>query len=99
VKPTVRALASSGKRGRTVRLRYIANDNSGTTRETVLVSRRSRRVKTITTRFGESNGGRYFTTWRVSRRAKTGRYRFCVRSADAAGNTSAFSCARLTIRR
>ena len=44
VKPTAKALPSSGVRGKVTKLRYIVNDNSGLTRERITVYQKTRVV-------------------------------------------------------
>jgi hypothetical protein len=95
-RPVAAALPARGRRGRLIRLRYRVSDNSRRTRERIQVFRRSRRVKTMNTRFG-ATGPVYFVRWRAPRRG-TG-FRFCVRAWDARGNASRLSCARIRLRR
>jgi hypothetical protein len=102
VRPTVRALVSSGLRGRQVKLRYRVFDNSRTTRELVTVYRgKTRRVKRIGTEFGSTGprGKIYFVRWRAPRRGVGGGFwRFCVQAFDRAGNKSKLSCARIKFK-
>ena len=98
--PSVRALASSGRRGSSVRLRYRVSDDSGRSREDVTVYR----GKTVLARVrsplnaAEREVLYYFVSWRAPKRLAPGALRFCVRAADAAGNASRPSCASLRIR-
>lgn len=95
--PTVRALASSGRRRTLVSLRWRVSDDSGEARERIEVFRRSRRLAVRTTALGPREPGEtYFVTWRAPRSPAT--LRFCVRAFDAAGNASARRCAELWIR-
>jgi hypothetical protein len=96
--PQIKALPSSGARGGTARLRYTVFDESGRTKEELTVFRGSRALAVKRTRLGARNGTRlYVQTWRVPS-SVSGPLKFCVRAWDAAGNRSARSCARLTIR-
>jgi hypothetical protein len=96
--PRVSAVASSGKVGTLVHLRYRASDDSGRAREHVTVLRETRTVVTLSTRLATVSAGRtYFVAWRAPRSAR-GTLRFCIRATDAAGNTSRSSCAPLRLR-
>src|SRR5205085_12135883 len=53
--PVVRALRSTGRRAHKMRLNYWVRDNSGVTRDTITVYRRSGRIRRIPTGFGESH--------------------------------------------
>jgi uncharacterized repeat protein (TIGR02543 family) len=99
IAPTVRALASSGKRGAVARLRYRVSDNSGRARENVTVLRGNRRIAVIRGRLdaAETDVLYYYASWKVPRRTAKGRMRFCVRAFDGAGNASRQSCAPLRI--
>jgi hypothetical protein len=100
IAPRVRALPSRGKRGRFARLRYTVFDASGRTREVVRIyGRRGRVLATKRRILATTRRGRvYFVRWKVPRKTKLQRPRFCVRAWDAAGNRSRLSCARLRIR-
>jgi Subtilase family len=97
-RPSVRALESSGRRGRVARLRYAVRDDSGVARQQVVVSRSRRRLKTIVTAYGAARGQRASVSWHVPRRTRRGRLRFCVSANDRAGNATPSSCAALRIR-
>ena len=93
--PTVKALTATARRGRVVRLRYRVSDHGGATREIVTVRRRGKVSRTVRTQVSaKSLRG---VAWRAPRRPR-GPYTFCVRARDAAGNTSALSCAPIRIR-
>ena len=95
--PIVRAVASSGRRGASVRLVYRVADASGRARERVRVLRGSRALRTLSTRLSAREAGRaYYVFWRAPRRAE--RLRFCVQAWDGGGNASRVSCAPLRIR-
>ncbi|HEX2110737.1 MAG TPA: S8 family serine peptidase [Gaiellaceae bacterium] len=95
--PIARAVASSGRRGRTVKLFYRVSDLSGRTSERIRVFRAGRVLRTLTTPLSLRETGRtYYVFWRAPRRAL--RLRFCVQAWDAARNASAPSCAPLRIR-
>ncbi len=96
--PQIKALPSSGARAGTARLRYTVFEESGRAREELTVFRGSHALAVKKTRLGARNATRvYAQTWRVPP-GVLGPLRFCVRAWDAAGNRSARSCARLTIR-
>jgi subtilisin family serine protease len=99
VAPTAKALSSSGRRGRTLRLRSTVSDNSG---EVSVVEQVRLGRKTVATikRSGFVSASRpktVVTRWKVPARA-SGAYRHCVRAIDRAGNASATSCAKLVLR-
>jgi hypothetical protein len=95
--PHVHALASSGKAGKLVRLRFTASDDSGATRENVTVYSHSVVAKRISTALSSSKAGAvYFVTWRIPAKPKPP-LKFCVVALDAAKNSSAQSCARIAV--
>ena len=95
--PHVHALASSGKAGKLVHLRFTVSDNSGATREKVTVYSRSIVTKRIATALAAKKAGTvYSVAWRVPAKPKRP-LKFCVVALDAAKNTSAQSCARITV--
>jgi hypothetical protein len=96
-RPLVHALRSFGRRGRIARLRYTVYDNSGITREAVVVFRGRRAIAGGVTDFGPARRGRvYFVRYRVPRKSPR-KLTFCVQSEDRAGNRSRVSCAPLLI--
>lgn len=96
--PTVKALPGIAVRGKVATLRYSVFDESGQAREEVTVQRGRRVLATRKTVLGSRGATAIRTaTWRVPKRA-AGPLRFCVQAWDAAGNRSASSCARLTLR-
>ena len=99
VAPRVRALESTGRAGTRVRLRYRVTDASGRTREWATISAAGRRLGAATAAFHahDPDALHYVVFWRASRATGLGRYRFCVRSADAAGNVAAQSCATVKV--
>ena len=98
VAPRVRALESTGRAGTRVRLRYRVTDASGRTREWATISAAGRRLGAAQAAFHahDPDALHYVVFWRASRATGPGRYRFCVRSADAAGN-AAQSCATVKV--
>jgi hypothetical protein len=96
--PVDRAFASRGVHGKVAQLVYAAQDGRGVTADTIRVYRRNRLLKTIRFSLGDASPfSSYYAPWRVPRKIH-GRLHFCVRSTDAAGNSSNQSCARLVIR-
>ena len=69
IAPTVRALASSGQRGNTVRLRYRVSDESGQSQETITVYRGKARVAIVRGRLGDAQAGRITTCGGACRRS------------------------------
>ena len=95
VKPTAKALPSSGVRGKPVKLRYVVSDNSGMTKERVTVYLKTRVVFQGLTKLAKGPSKAYL--WRP-RGGLTGVLRFSVRAVDAAGNMSPPSFAVVRIR-
>ncbi len=97
--PIVKASASSGRAGATIRLYYTIYDAvSERTKEKITVYRTSgASIAVITTSFSRSEKGvRYWANWRAN--VGAGLYRFCVVGYDPAGNQSPPACAPLRIR-
>ena len=99
VAPTARALVSTGRRGKVLRLLATAADDSGVVRVVEQVRLGARVVATIKgSGFVSATGSRTLVTrWKVPTRA-AGAYRHCIRVSDRAGNASVLSCAKLVIR-
>ncbi len=98
VAPAAKALPSTGRRGKTVKLLATVSDDSGAVSVVEYVKRGSRTIATIR-RSGIVSATQpktVATAWKAP--AKGGVYRHCVRVADRAGNASAISCARLVLR-
>ncbi|MBA2642501.1 MAG: hypothetical protein H0U82_06195, partial [Actinobacteria bacterium] len=96
--PRAKAIPSSGVHGNVAKLRYTVFDESGRTREEVTIYRGRRALAKMRTTLGTRNVTKiYVQTWRVPKNI-VGMLKFCVRAWDGAGNRSARSCARLTIR-
>lgn len=97
--PTVKALPSTGTKGKTAKLRYTVYDASGKSREIVRVyGPQYLLFASISTRVARAKPKRTSTvTWKVPADLATTRLRFCVLAQDAAGNQSTTSCAPLRI--
>ena len=97
--PRITALPSTGARGAAVRLRYRVTDDSGKSREWATVYRGTRKLAVVQGRLDEADPEAlfYFLRWKAPRTLPPGTLRFCVQAADATGNTSARSCARLRL--
>jgi hypothetical protein len=97
--PRVRAVTSSGSRGKIAHLRYRLWEDSGKTRDMVQVVAAGRRIATIRTSLAAvTDGETYYVKWRVPAKIKTPA-RFCVTASDPSGNRSAQSCAGFRVRR
>ena len=95
--PTARALASAGAAGSRVRLRFVVSDNSGRTRQQIVVTSGTRVLARINRPLGASRASQIASvTYRLPRNAPAA-LRFCIVAWDQAGNPSAKSCARLTV--
>lgn len=100
VRPTARALPSSGRRGRPVKLLSSVADDSGAVSLVVYVKRGTRTLATIR-RNGLVRAAApkvVATTWRAPATVSGTSFRHCVRATDQAGNASALSCATLALR-
>ena len=97
--PVVKALASSGKAGTKVKLRYRVSDASGKTSDQIKVYNGSKVVGSGTTKLGPAIAGRVYTVGWTAPSSLAGRtLRFCVRSRDPSGNVSGWSCAQVKLR-
>jgi len=96
--PSVRAIASSGKRGTTVRLRFRVYDDGGQTRERIEVYRFGRVLQRISTSLHSvQSGALYYVNWKPPKSLR-GALTFCVTAWDDAGQQSNRSCGALRIR-
>jgi hypothetical protein len=96
--PHIRALASSGRAGSLVKLRYRVSDDGRRTREQIKIYRGDQFLRTLATRTSLSEPGvTYWFEWRAPR-ALVGLFRFCVTAIDPDGNQAGPSCARLQLR-
>jgi hypothetical protein len=97
--PKVKALASSGKRGGKASLRFKVSDNSGRAREELRVYGPNFLLyATLKRPLAPVRAGVVRTVpWRVPKAVKAGSLQFCALAADAAGNLSTASCAKLKI--
>jgi hypothetical protein len=103
IKPFAKALPSSGKTGgiKTVRLLHKASDDSSKARLTVTIYRGAHVVDRATTSLGyvgTDSTALVYLGYYPKASMKPGAYRWCIQARDAAGNTSATSCAKLTLR-
>jgi hypothetical protein len=99
VPPKVKALASSGKRGGKASLRFKVSDNSGRAREELRVyGPKFLLYATLKRPLARIRSGVVNTVpWKVPKAVKPGSLEFCALAADAAGNLSTASCAKLKI--
>lgn len=97
--PVVKALASSGKAGTKVKLRYRVSDASGKTSDEIKVYNGSKVVFSGKTKLGPAVAGKVYSVRWTPRASLAGRtLRFCVRSRDPSGNRSGWSCDRVAVR-
>lgn len=98
--PVVKALASKGKPGRIVQLRYTISDDSGFAREEVWVYKgKTKKVlwKWRNDGFDEFEAGDVvFARWKAPATLR-GTQKFCVRAVDEDGAQSPWSCSTVTI--
>jgi subtilisin family serine protease len=97
VKPTGNALASTGNRGKIVKLLFSAADDSGKVDVVDQVKRNGRVVATMRKSVSATSPKQFWVTWKAPPKPN-GSYQHCVVAADAAGNKSAESCARVKLR-
>jgi subtilisin family serine protease len=96
--PTARALVSTGRLGKAVKLVSTVADDSGEARLVATVKRNGRMVATLERGFVSISGSaRLSLTWKAPKTAR-GAYQHCVRASDRANNTSPRSCAKLVLR-
>lgn len=98
VKPSGKALASSGKPAKIVKLLFTAGDDSGRVDVVDQVKRNGRVVATLTrTGLRASSPKQFWVAWKAPAKP-TGAYQHCVVARDAFGNASAQSCAKVNVR-
>jgi subtilisin family serine protease len=99
VAPVAKALVSSGRRGKVLRLLSAVSDDSGEVSVIEQVKLAGKTVATIKRGgFVAAIGSKTVATpWKVPVHA-VGTYQHCVRVTDRGGNASARSCAKLVIR-
>jgi len=96
--PVVKALASSGKAGTKVKLRYRVSDASGKTADEIKVYNGTKVVGSGKTKLGPAVAGKvYSVTWTPLASLAGRTLRFCVRSRDPSGNVSGWSCAQVKL--
>ena len=97
--PTVKALPSAGKKGKTARLTYTVFDASGKAREIVRVyGPQYLLFASIPTRTTKAKPKRKTSvTWKVPADLTETKLQFCVLAQDPTGNQSRTSCAPLRI--
>ena len=99
VPPAVRALATTGSKGKPATLPYTVFDASGRSRQIVRVYGPALLLfTTIVTKYGKAKPRQSARViWRVPLTLQTTRLQFCVVAEDAAGNQSRASCAPIHI--
>ena len=97
--PVIKALVSSGAKGKTATLRYTVYDASGKSRQIVRVYGPALLLfTTITTRFTKAKPKQTVAVkWKVPADLSTTSLQFCVLAQDPSGNQSKTSCAKLRI--
>jgi subtilisin family serine protease len=96
--PTARAMPSSGRAGRIVRLVVTVADDSGEVRLVGQVKRSGRVIAKLERGFVRVPGSaKLALAWKAPKSAR-GTYQHCIRASDRGGNTSPLSCARLDLR-
>lgn len=97
--PAVHAIASAGRWGAAVKLRYQVADETGSTRQQIRVYRGTTVLYVIATAIRPTDPNRtYSATWKAPRKAISGALRFCLRGWDTGANVSERSCAPLRVR-
>jgi hypothetical protein len=96
--PGLRARASAGRAGGTVRLAYTALDNGSAIRQRVVVRASGAVVFKATTTAGRLKAEQtYFVLWHPAKRLH-GALTWCVRSVSPVGTESPQSCSIVTLR-
>ena len=100
----MKARAAKAAVGEPVALRFSVTDDSGSTRENITIWKGEKRQQLIARKTFEptpESGDERTTTLEVAElgkwKSKPGKYRWCVRAFDEAGNKSKVACANLTI--
>lgn len=96
-RPDIEALASTGKRGTAVGLRFTSSDDSGEAYEQFTVYKGKKVVGSVSTTLGERDPDAIYTMTWTGKKTFYGKLRFCVVGIDEAGNKSKQSCAVLTL--
>jgi Subtilase family len=99
VPPTARALASSGRAGRTVKLLSTIADDEGKVTLVEQVKRNGRAAKTIKLAGSvvATSPKTVATLWKAPAKPK-GSFQHCVVAIDASGNKSPESCAKIVLK-
>lgn len=96
--PIDQAFKSTGTHGKLAGLGYLAMDGRGETADAFVIYKGKKVVKRINLLLADTSPFLpYIVRWKVPQKTK-GKLRFCVTSADRAGNKSNTSCAALTIK-
>jgi subtilisin family serine protease len=96
--PTATALASSGRKGKTLKLLSKVSDDSGEVSVVEQIKLGARIVATIKGGFVSASSPKTVAlAWKVPANA-SGAYQHCVRATDRSGNTSPISCARVVLK-
>jgi hypothetical protein len=101
--PIDQAFKSTGTHGKTALLNYLAMDGRGETADSFVITKGKKVLKRIDLPLADTSPFLpYIVRWNVPKKVNgkvlKGALRFCVTSADRAGNKSNKSCAALTIR-
>ena len=97
IAPRVTALASFGRVGKAVRVRFSASDDRNVARITATIRRAGQRVATINSGFRRVDGLPASLVWRPGKRLR-GLFTYCARAYDRYGNASRLSCTTLQLR-
>jgi hypothetical protein len=97
--PSVHALAAYGNWEATAHLQFRVDQKSGEFAPTIVVEKNGTGVALLTRDFYRVESGRvYGLAWRTPHVKTKDVYRFCVTLSDRAGNKSAPSCGRISLR-
>jgi hypothetical protein len=94
--PTIHAVASSGRRGAPVTLRFETADSSGSVAVHAVVYRGTSTIFTTTTKLEPTSI--HALLWQAPGVLNAIPLHFCVTATDRAGNESASSCAPISLR-
>lgn len=96
--PVVKALPSKGILGGIATIRFTASDESGFTKETIVVLRGKQQVALLRLSGAKVQAAPFEVPWRLPSQIGQGTLKFCVSGIDPSKNQSASSCSTLAIR-
>jgi hypothetical protein len=94
--PTITALATGGRTRKEIRLPFRVSDDSGQAEVTIVVYRKSTRVRRFAYPLQAYDpGATYYSPWSTR---IAGHYRFCAMAKDGSGHSSPPRCVGFVVR-